>query len=312
MPLQTQCDIFIHYLAIQKGASEATLRAYAVDIQQFNEFLHTQQLSLEYAENIEKKHITQYLALLYRQAIAKSSVARKLASIRAFFRFQMRIQRLQQDPTVGIRNPKQAQKHPHILGVEQTTSLLGATHGAHTSSHKVSSHQCGEILSLRDHALAELLYGSGLRISEALDLDIDRLHTASGFVRVLGKGRKERLCPLTAIAISVLDMWLAVRGQVALSSERALFVGARGARLHRRQATRIIENLCQSAGLDKVISPHGLRHSFATHLLEAGADLRTVQELLGHSKLSTTQRYTSIAMEHIKRIYDKAHPLSNE
>ena len=167
-------------------------------------------------------------------------------------------------------------------------------------------------LAARDLCLAEILYGSGLRVSEALALDAVRVSGESETVRVLGKGGKERLAPLTENARQALDEWLALRLQLAPPGERALFVGVRGGRLNRREAQRIIEALCKRAGLPQAVSPHGLRHSFATHLLEAGADLRSVQELMGHARLSTTQRYTHLNLAHLMAVYDKAHPKAKE
>lgn len=163
----------------------------------------------------------------------------------------------------------------------------------------------------RDLCLAELLYGSGLRISEALSLDIGRLGEGS-VLRIMGKGRKERLVPLTPMCKERMDIWLELRGGIAKEGEKALFVGARGGRLNRREAQRIISRLCEEAGLPQDVSPHALRHSFATHLLEGGADLRSVQELLGHSRLSTTQRYTHLSLQHLMEIYDSAHPLADK
>lgn len=166
----------------------------------------------------------------------------------------------------------------------------------------------------RDQALLELLYGSGLRISEALGLNVLDVTPASGVVRVLGKGGKERLAPLSATSVRTLQAWLTVRPLLlrAASTEQALFVGNRGGRLNRRQAARILERIRQEARLPQHISPHALRHSFATHLLEGGADLRAVQELLGHARLSTTQRYTHVTLDRLMRVYDKAHPLSSQ
>ncbi len=294
---------FLAWLEFQKGYSAATLAAYAGDLAQCESFLQSQGLSLEDAKNIDRNHLRKYIALLHKQALSKSSMARKLASMRAFFAYLLRMHLLEVSPMAGIRNPKQEQKHPKVLNVDQTFTLLSSC----STEHDVVSIE-DEALQARDRALAEILYGSGLRISEALDLDVTHLDVRLGFLRVLGKGRKERLCPLTPVAKDALERWVKLRGHVAQLRETALFVGARGARLHRRQATRIIEELCQKAGLNVTVSPHSLRHGFATHLLEAGADLRTVQELLGHSRLSTTQRYTSLTLEHLMQVYDGAHP----
>lgn len=188
-----------------------------------------------------------------------------------------------------------------------------APESSHEASHEASTHASKEaVLWARDICLAELLYGSGLRISEALALSFRRVAGHTGHVRVLGKGGKERLAPLTEESAQALERWLALRPQVASQGELALFVGARGAALQRREAQRIIERLCQQAGLPAVVSPHALRHSFATHLLEAGADLRSVQELLGHARIATTQRYTHVSLAHLMQVYAKAHPKSEK
>ncbi len=299
----SQLAAFLAWIEIQKGYSAATLEAYSRDLEQFEKHLQQKNLSLENVSQIEKKHISHYVASLYKLGLSKSSMARKLSAIRAFFSFQIRMQRISHNPAHGVRNPKQAQKHPAILNVEEAQSLFNEPSAQEKKSYK-------QELILRDRALVEVLYGSGLRISEALELELQSFDTRSGFLRILGKGNKMRLCPLTEIAVESLQQWLLVRSQLAKNTEKALFVGVRGKALNRRQAQRIIENMCRQAGLNKVISPHGLRHSFATHLLESGADLRTVQELLGHSRLSTTQRYTSLTLEHLMHIYDAAHPSS--
>ncbi len=301
---------FLTWLEMQKGYSQATIKAYGVDLAQAEHFLHTLNVSLDVAGQVEKVHIRSYLAHLYKRNIAKSSVSRKLASLRAFFMYQIRMRRIEVSPAAGIRNPKQEQRHPTVLNVDQAFTLLAPNTAKSPPRRKnVQEH---EVIRLRDIALAELLYGSGLRISEALDLNVSQFDKSLGFFRVLGKGKKERLCPLTDIAVDALQDWVAVRDTIAPPEEKALFVGVRGARLDRRQATRIIQELCQKAGLTVHISPHALRHSFATHLLEAGADLRTVQELLGHTRLGTTQRYTSLTFEHIMHAYDAAHPSSSD
>ena len=163
---------------------------------------------------------------------------------------------------------------------------------------------------MRDLALVEMLYGAGLRISEALSLNVKDLDLTAGMARVMGKGSKVRMAPLSETSIVCLQAWLQVRPLLAPAGETALFVGSRGKRLDRRQATRILETLRVEAGLPQHISPHMLRHSFATHLLEGGADLRAVQELLGHARLSTTQRYTHVTLDRLMRVYDRAHPRS--
>lgn len=292
---------FIEWLQVQKGHSEATTRAYRTDLLQFEEFLATHKASLTCPTSITKRHIQQFLAELFRAQAAKSSMARKLAAVRAYFRYAVRMRYISVNPADGVRNPRQPSVHPPMLNVDQAFALLDTPPQATLPAHN-------KVLHCRDIALAELLYGSGLRISEAVSLNVDDVVPRSALVRVMGKGRKERLAPLSDTCVQALTAWLAQRAAVAQPAEQALFVGARGARLDRRQAARIIEGLCALAGISAPVSPHSLRHSFATHLLEAGADLRVVQELLGHSRLATTQRYTRLALDHLMQVYDKAHP----
>lgn len=255
---------------------------------------------------MSRKHIQAFLAWLFRRGEAKSSMARKLAAVRSFFRFLLRSGRVSENVAAQVRNPRQEKHHPRALNVDETFALLDTPKAAPPSEAHAARLLC------RDLALAELLYGSGLRISEALSLDLDDAQLRSRVLRVMGKGSRERLSPLSDTSCEALAAWLAERSYLALPEEQALFVGARGARLNRREAVRIIAGLCRRAGLAFTVSPHSLRHSFATHLLAAGADLRSVQELLGHRRLTTTQRYTQVSLEHLIRAYDQAHPRSGK
>lgn len=292
---------FLEWLVVQKGHSPATIRAYGTDLGQFEAFLQSCELSLVHPQDIARRHVQQFLAEMFRAQVAKSSMARKLAAVRAYGTYAVRMRFLTTNFADGVRNPRQESRHPPILNVDQAFTLLDSRP---TGENPVIN----PVLHSRDLALAEMLYGSGLRISEAVSLNVADVVASSAMVRVLGKGRKERLAPLSDTCVPAVQAWLDLRGQVALPEEKALFVGARGARLDRRQAGRIVQALCSMAGIHVPISPHSLRHSFATHLLEAGADLRVVQELLGHSRLATTQRYTRLALDHLMQVYDKAHP----
>lgn len=298
---------FLRWFSLQKGASAASVRAYKTDLEQFFLFLQQEHNSLTSLESIERKHIQGFLSFLFQCGEAKSSMSRKMASLRTYFKFLQRHGITVENPAKQVRNPKQDKRQPRALNVDEVFSILD-------SSEDVSGGQSqhGDRLRKRDIALAELLYGSGLRISEALQLDIDDFNTGTNVIRVLGKGSRERLSPLSDTSIDALNCWMACRAQVAAVGEKALFVGAHGQRLNRREAGRIIKKLCQGAGLPTTISPHGLRHSFATHLLTAGADMRVVQELLGHKRLTTTQRYTHVSLEHLLATYDKAHPLAGK
>lgn len=290
------CRGFLAHLAAEKGYSGATLAAYENDLALFAEYLSGRGLSLENAEAVTKDHVRGFLAELHRQRLKKSSVARKLSALRSFFRFLLRQRLVAANPVQGLSNPRQEKRQPRALNVDQAIGMMEAALPPDPEG-------------LRDLALAELLYGSGLRISEALGLNVHDLDTSSGVVRVMGKGSKERLAPLSDAARKRLDRYLEQRHAfVADPLEKALFLGQHGGRLNRRQAARIVDHLARIAGLPQHVHPHMLRHSFATHMLEAGADLRDIQELLGHERISTTQRYTHLNLQQIMKVYDKAHP----
>lgn len=290
---------FLGYLDTQKGYSIQTLESYARDLAQFEAWLKPQGCTLAQPGNVRERQIEGYAGELFRQGLAKSSIARKLSSIRSFFRFLHRQGQLGSNPAADIHDPRQEKRQPRVPNVDETFAMLGVG---------LAQSRLNACLLARNLALAELLYGSGLRISEALGLDLADATLEQGQLRVMGKGSRERLCPLSDSCIDAMRLWLEKRAQLALPNERALFVGSRGKRLNRREAARIMEKLCVASGIGKLVSPHGLRHAFATHLLEAGADLRNVQELLGHKRLATTQRYTGLSLEKIIDIYDSAHP----
>ncbi|MFP4658338.1 MAG: tyrosine-type recombinase/integrase, partial [Desulfonatronovibrionaceae bacterium] len=259
-PLQ----LCLAYLDVEKGYSQATITAYARDLLQFHSFLAQVDKGLDSPGTVTGREITFFLGRLHEIKTAKSTVARKLSSLRAFFRYLLTRQRISEDPCRGIRNPKQKKTQPDALNVDQLLTLLRANSGADPKA-------------LRDLALAELLYGSGLRVSEAVGLDLDDLDLAQGIVRVRGKGGKERLSPLTDPAVRVFGQYLKYRNAfVYRPGEQAVFLGMPGGRLNRRQVRRILEKMCVRAGLPSAGTPHGLRHSFATHMLQRGADLRTV------------------------------------
>jgi len=308
--------MFLAHLELEKSYSPATVAAYAKDVMQFESLLSRRGLSLAAPHKVVKRDMQSFLAEMHRSGLSKTSMGRKLSSLRSFFRFCARMRLVTVLPTQGLGNPKTEKRHPGVLNVDQAFALLSpdaasAPSGNAPQNAEAQEHDKGRACAARDLCLAELLYGSGLRISEALSLDAGKITSDSESVRILGKGGKERLAPLTDTARAALDGWLALRSQLAPNSEKALFVGIRGKRLHRREAQRIIASLCRRAGLPQGVSPHGLRHSFATHLLQAGADLRSVQELMGHSRLSTTQRYTHLNISHLMSVYDKSHPKSN-
>jgi len=289
---------FLGHLEVEKGYSPATVVAYGRDLEQFQEYLQSRELTLETPDAVTRAHIRGFMADMHRRRTAKSSVARKLSTLRSLFRYFAKSGLVSSNPVAGVKNPKQDQRHPKALNVDQALALMEAG---------VSAGPRG----LRDLALAEVLYGSGLRVSEALGLDLDDVDLGSSVVRVMGKGSKERVSPLSDASRERLRRYMTEREEFTSSvTEKALFLGDKGGRLQRRQANRILERLAKLAGLPEHVHPHMLRHSFATHMLESGADLRSVQELLGHERLTTTQRYTHLTLDKLMRVYDQAHPKS--
>ncbi|MCR5563385.1 MAG: tyrosine recombinase XerC [Desulfovibrio sp.] len=286
-------------MEVQKGASQATLGAYRSDLFQLTGFLRRVGADLGKPTSVEKQHIQAFLAWLFHLGTAKSSMSRKMAAVRSFFSWLIKLHKLPCNPTEGVHNPRQVKHQPRVLNVDEIFALL-------------KSNGENDVLQIRNIALIELLYGSGLRISEALSLDVADFSRDTTVLRVLGKGSRERLVPLSSTSREALCQWLRIRTDIANPEETALFVGARGRRLNRREAERIVDASCKKVGLDVSISPHGLRHAYATHLLEAGADLRSVQELLGHKRLTTTQRYTQVSLEKLIQAYDAAHLRSSE
>ena len=309
--LPGNAKLFLAWLEYQKGASEASVEAYAQDILDFESYLDEFGVSLARPAEIDKQMIQGFMAHLFRNGLAPSSRARKLSALRSLFRHLQRTHKIESDPTAGVRNPKQDQRHPAMLNVDQIFSLLAEAGENLTTPATVCTPE--EALALRDKALLELLYGSGLRISEALDLDVDDIRSGATALLVMGKGSKQRQILLSDTSTAALTRWMEVRSLVPPQyGERALFIGKRGKRLNRRQAARLLDEHANLAGIPQHVSPHDLRHSFATHMLEGGADLRAVQELLGHSRISTTQRYTHLDLNALTRIYDAAHPLSRK
>jgi len=278
---------FLRYLEIEKGASPHTLANYRVDLASFNRFLGD--LSLE---KVDPLFLRRYLAELKSKNFAKRSIARRLSCLRSFFKFLCREGYLTHNPVSVLRSPKLDRKLPSVLEVEEVERLL--------ESHDGSAN------GLRDHAILETIYSVGLRVSEVVGLNLDDIDFISGIVKVYGKGKKERLCPIGEKALQAIRRYLDHRPNVR--DGKALFLNRRGRRLTARSVRRVLDKALQRASLNRHVSPHALRHSFATHLLDRGADLRSVQELLGHQSLSTTQIYTHVSAERLKRVYDKAHP----
>ena len=280
---------FLEYLAVERGASPHTLRSYAADLSEFTRFLAEEKIGGW--EAADTRAVRAHLARLHQRRLSKATIARKLAAVRSCFRFLARRGSLDGNPARQVRSPRLGRKLPSFLPKDEATALLDAAPEPSAGG-------------ARDRALLELLYASGLRVAECCGLDLDDLDEGRRTVRVLGKGDKERVVPVGDTALEALAAYLAMRGR----RRGPIFLNARGGRLTARSAHRIVRRRARRAGLTQRVTPHTLRHSFATHMLGEGADLRLIQELLGHSRLSTTQRYTHVSPEHLMRVYDSAHP----
>ena len=304
--LSAQVAAFLEFLATQRNASPHTIAAYRNDLTRFTAFVRQERGEACDASTVDHLLLRLYLARLNgaselrQNCYAKSSIGRKLAASRAFFAWLVRTGQLEINPAELIATPKREQRLPFHLNIDQMVALVEAP-----------PQQAGDEPSKdRDTAILELLYSSGLRVSELTNLTIGDVDRAVGMVRVLGKGSKERIVPVGAAALAALERYLAERG--SLDEAAPLFLGSRGGRINRRAVAELVKRWSKAITTFKPVSPHTLRHTFATHLLEAGADLRSIQELLGHASLSTTQKYTHVGIDRLLEVYDKAHPRAQE
>jgi integrase/recombinase XerC len=306
---------YLTYLRAERDASGHTLRNYQSDLQQFLEYLEglAQGGAAPTPDAVDHFAIRGFLARLHGKGLQKSSLARKLAVLRSFFRFLCRQGRLAANPADLVTGAKRSVRTAPHLSVDETFQLLAGP-GKCVPPAGAKTRQAAPMLAARDQAILELLYASGLRISELVGLNLPDMDFEGGLVRVRGKGRKERIVPVGHEARQSLRVYLAERDAVAggdpagLLAREALFLNSRGGRLTTRSVSRIVLRRLQESGLGRKITPHGLRHSFATHLLSGGADLRAIQELLGHARLSTTQRYTHVGLDTVLQVYDNTHP----
>lgn len=285
---------FLEHLRGERLASPHTLRSYEGDLAVFCRYLEQSEPELRDPLDADAKQLRGFSAWLNSEGHAPSTVARRLACLRAFYKFLRRRNLIPSDPAAGLRNPRQTKRLPKQIGIEETIRFLEAIP---TQSS----------LGVRDRAMFEVLYGGGLRVSELVALDLEDLDLPQAVVRVRGKGRRERISPIGAEAVHWIELWLNVR-HVRRSGVPALFLNRFGGRLTARSVARLLERHWARQGHSRRVSPHTLRHSFATHLLEHGADLRSVQELLGHRRLTTTQIYTHVSRERLLGVYNDAHP----
>ncbi len=299
--MSTQIERFLDHLSVERGLSGNTIAAYRRDLARYASFLSSR--GVRDARAVDEAAVAGFIARLSSSThhegtpYRATSVVRALSSVRSFHRFLMREGRADRDPSAGVVRPKLPRSLPRPLSVADVQRLLGFPADATPSG-------------LRDRAVLETLYGSGLRVSELVGLDVDDLEMEEGSVRVMGKGSKERDVPLGGYARAALAAYL-TRARPSLATARsrsALFLNQRGGRLTRQGCAKILAAQVRKAGIGKRVTPHTLRHSFATHLLEGGADVRVVQELLGHASVATTQIYTLVTKEHLREVYFTTHP----
>ncbi|NOQ42250.1 MAG: tyrosine recombinase XerC [Desulfuromusa sp.] len=291
---------FEQHIAIERNLSPRTVEAYMRDLHQFQTFLEQHDIvgsRKNWLEQIDLLLLRQYLAGLHKSC-SRTSIARKLSALKVFFRFLVREGVLEDSPVDALSTPRREQYLPKVLSAEQVGNLLDRSPPGQ------------RLLVLRDLALFELTYSCGLRVGELTSLDVGAVDLENHQVRVLGKGGKERILPIGRQARSALQNYLDERGQPDQGD--ALFLNQRGGRLTARSVQRNLKRRLLQFGLPTDVTPHALRHSFATHLLDAGADLRVIQELLGHASLSTTQKYTKVSFSHLTDVYDQCHPRSRK
>ena len=322
---------FLDYLTFERRFSEHTAKCYGADLTQYGEFLKgASEIDHPDAELISSSHhggepgtavatqvdlkvdqlllsaqidsVRSYLGLLNEKQYSKATIARKLATLRSFYKFLVKRNYISSNPVVSIRTPKQEKKLPRFLEYEEVKLLLGTP-------------PVNTWLGARDRAILETLYSTGIRVSELVALNMDDIDFLGEVVHVRGKGKKERISPIGSSALQVIQHYMEYRNKRAQSNgnfdSKVLFVNKHGQRLSTRSVRRKMDKYLKMSGLDPAISPHTLRHSFATHMLNKGADLRSVQELLGHQSLSTTQIYTHLTTKRLKEVYDNAHPRNN-
>jgi integrase/recombinase XerC len=314
--LEQAIDGFGQYMKVERNLSPRTSEAYLTDLKQFRAFLRSKGTDFTPSKGTDFKSvpfesngaeiptdplvIRSFLASLYREKIRKVSVARKIAALRSFYRYLMREGMIAVNPADLVQLPRCEKYIPTVLTVDETEALFNVP---------LTENPAG----LRDRAMIELFYSAGIRLSELTGLNIGDMRFKEGLIKVRGKGRKERIVPVGRPALDAIESYMGKRPELWKKGKgeregEALFLSTRGRRMNPRGVARVLEKMVQTSGIGRKISPHALRHSFATHLLDAGADLRSIQEMLGHKSLSTTQKYTSVSVNKLTEIYDRAHP----
>jgi len=287
-----KAENFLAHLALERRLSDHTVAAYRRDLTCLAAFCEREQVATW--EALKVHHLRRFAATSHGSGLDPRSIQRRLSGARSFLKYLIREGELERNPAVGVSAPRTARRLPTTLDVDQMAKLLDIPGD--------------DPVAVRDRAMLELLYSSGLRLGELVGLDLADVDLADGMVRVTGKGRKTRLVPVGRKARDALREWLKARAGMAVIGEQAVFTGARGGRIAPRMVQSRVAHWAQASGLGQRVHPHLFRHSFATHVLESSGDLRSVQEMLGHANISTTQIYTHLDFQHLAQVYDKAHP----
>ncbi|WP_373291338.1 site-specific tyrosine recombinase XerD [Paenibacillus marchantiophytorum] len=297
--MKNDLQSFIRFLSVERGLARNTLESYERDLQQFVDYLQRQEITTW--KDTNKMHITGYLSQMKLLGRASATLSRNLVSIRALFQFLVKERVIDSDPSIYVEAPKLEKKLPKILSIQEVEKLLAAP-------------QAEMVSGARDKAMLELLYATGIRVTELISLNVSDVNLQMGFIRCIGKAEKERNIPLSSIATRCLTTYIhkdRIKMLKKTTEEEALFIGHLGTRMTRQGFWKILKRYAKEMDIASDISPHALRHSFAAHLIENGADLRSVQEMLGHSDISSTQMYVQVAKLKMKDVYNSAHPRAN-
>lgn len=286
---------YLHYLRVERGLAHNTLASYRNDLNQFLQYLQTKQITT--LTEVDKNTIIEYLTFQTQQHKENSSIIHSITSLRRFFSYLVQEKIIIKDPMLLIDTPKKKQKLPEVLSIKEVETLLATPNTA-------------QILGMRDRTILEVMYATGLRVSEIINIKLNDLHLSLGIIQTIGKGNKERIIPIGDIAAKWIERYLNESRPKLLKQKRSpyLFLNFHGEQLTRQGIWKNLKAHVKKAGIQKNVTPHTLRHSFATHILENGADLRIVQELLGHSDISTTQIYTHLSKQRLSKVYNQAHP----
>lgn len=290
---------FLRYLDAERNASEFTIKSYKDDLEAFKYFFEYEDGTYPEARDFRSSDLREFVSQMAEAGYARSTIARRLATLRSFFKFCQREALIDENPAKPLRNPRKHRQLPHFLSTDEIGLLLNAP-------------DLSDQLGIRDRAMLETIYSGGLRVSELVGLNYSDLELDEGLIRVRGKGKKERFSPLGSYALDALNSWLSRSNHTKrFQPDAPVFTNRFGKRITTRSVRRMMEKYIKLTGLDQRTSPHTLRHSFATHLLDRGADIRSVQELLGHKSLVTTQIYTHLTTAKLRDIYEKSHPLAS-